>query len=194
MFGCLLFSPAVSQRVAINSLRPPPLTLPTTKTEAGKVLQGSRTTNAPARSMPPARTGQLPPYWEERKDPAGRTYYSNTKTETTTWQVRIYDVWNGTRNIPRADMLYFFDTLTIASPSSFGTSRGHRCRPFSPPVLNFKFLSRIGFSNPTARRLFIECCYLTLSLLALSASQIVHSKSLYEFIRVCIQRGSNSRN
>ena len=47
--------------------------------------------------------------------------------------------------------------------SFFWTSRGHRCRPFSPPVLAFDFLSRIGFSNPAARRFFIECCYLTLS-------------------------------
>ena len=38
------------------------------------------------------------------------------------------------------------------------TSSGHRCRPFSPPVLAFQFVTRIGFSNPTARRFFIECC------------------------------------
>ena len=36
--------------------------------------------------------------------------------------------------------------------SSFWTSRGHRCRPFFPPVLAFNFSSCIGFSNPTARR------------------------------------------
>ena len=27
-----------------------------------------------------------------------------------------------------------------------------------PPVLSPSILSRIGFSNPTARRFFIECC------------------------------------
>ena len=30
--------------------------------------------------------------------------------------------------------------------------------PSSPPVLAFQLLSRIGFSNPTARRFFIEGC------------------------------------
>ena len=44
---------------------------------------------------------------------------------------------------------FFFLTLLL---SSFWTSRGHRCRPFFPPVLAFNFLSRIGFSNPTASR------------------------------------------
>ena len=32
-----------------------------------------------------------------------------------------------------------------------------------PPSSCLQFLPRIGFSNPTARRLFIECCSLTLS-------------------------------
>ena len=34
----------------------------------------------------------------------------------------------------------------------FWTSRGHRCHAFSPPVRVFIFISRIGFSIPTARR------------------------------------------
>ena len=37
--------------------------------------------------------------------------------------------------------------------SSFWTSCGLRCRPFSPPGTCLQFLSRIGFSVPTARRL-----------------------------------------
>ena len=32
--------------------------------------------------------------------------------------------------------IYFFFTLLL---SSFWTSHGHRCRPFSPPVLAFRF-------------------------------------------------------
>ena len=64
---------------------------------------------------------------------------------------------------------FFFHTHLLCS---FGTSRGHRCRPFSPPGSCLQFLSRIGFSNPTACRFFIECC-----LLALSASQFVHKKN-----------------
>ena len=47
------------------------------------------------------------------------------------------------------DFFFFFRILLL---SSFWTSRGHRCRSFSSPVLAFNFLSRIGFSNPTARR------------------------------------------
>ena len=55
---------------------------------------------------------------------------------------------------------------------------------FYPPVLAFNFLSRIGFSNPTPRRFFIECLLLTHAL-ALSASQSVHKQKaptkLYEY-------------
>ena len=40
---------------------------------------------------------------------------------------------------------------------SFWISRGHMCRPFFPPGSRLKFLSRTGFSNPTARRFVIEC-------------------------------------
>ena len=53
---------------------------------------------------------------------------------------------------------YFFFSLLTLLLSSFWTSRGHRCRPFSPPGFCLQFLSRIGFSNPTARRFFIEGC------------------------------------
>ena len=44
--------------------------------------------------------------------------------------------------------------------SNFWTSRGHRCRPFFPPVVAFNFYRAYleGLSNPTARRFFIECC------------------------------------
>ena len=55
--------------------------------------------------------------------------------------------------IPRPTYL-FFCTLLL---SSFWTSRGHRCRPSSPGSC-LRFLSRIGFSNLTARRIFINCC------------------------------------
>ena len=55
-----------------------------------------------------------------------------------------------------------------------------------------KFLARIGFSNPTARRLFIECYQLTLS--RFPQVNLSTRKSPNEFIRVCTRRGSNSRN
>ena len=47
--------------------------------------------------------------------------------------------------------VYVFFTLLL---SSFWTSRGHRCRPFSPPCSSLHFFSRIGFSNPPSRRVF----------------------------------------
>ena len=54
-----------------------------------------------------------------------------------------------------APPFFFFCTHLL---SSFWTSRGHRCRPVSPPGTCLQFLSRIlvGFSNPTTRRFFIE--------------------------------------
>ena len=58
---------------------------------------------------------------------------------------------------------------------SFWTSRGHRCRPCFPPGSCLQFLSRIGFSNPTARRFFFIGRSLTHAL-ALSASELVHNK------------------
>ena len=63
-----------------------------------------------------------------------------------------------------------------------------------PPGSCLRFLSRIGFSNPTARRFFHRV--LLTHALAVSASQfVVHTrKSPNEFIRVCTPRGSNSRN
>ena len=53
------------------------------------------------------------------------------------------------------DRLFYFPAQLVGGflPSAiFWTSRGHRCRPFSPPVRAFNFLWRIGFSIPTARR------------------------------------------
>ena len=59
--------------------------------------------------------------------------------------------------------------------------RWSRVSSLLPPGSSRNFLSRTGFSNPTARRFFDECCKLTLSL---SASQFVHKKKspheLYE--------------
>ena len=66
--------------------------------------------------------------------------------------------------------IFYIHTHLVAS---LWTSRGHRCRPFSAPGSCLRFFSRIGFSNHTARRLFIECLLLTYAL-ALSASQFVH--------------------
>ena len=72
--------------------------------------------------------------------------------------------------------IYLFRTHLLPS---FCTSRGHRCRPFSPPVLAFNFLSRIGFSNPTARRFFHRV--LLTHAFALSARHFVQKKKSPRF-------------
>ena len=55
-----------------------------------------------------------------------------------------------------------------------------------------QFVSRIGFSNPTARRFFIEFCYLTLS--RFPQVNLCTRKSPTELELVRTRRGSNSRN
>ena len=51
---------------------------------------------------------------------------------------------------------YFFPTVLL---SNFWTSVVTVVVPSSPRYLPLKFLSRVGFGNPTARRFFIDCCY-----------------------------------
>ena len=51
--------------------------------------------------------------------------------------------------------LYFFRILLL---SSLWTSGDHRVSSLLPPGSCLQLLSRIGFSNPTARLFFIECC------------------------------------
>ena len=65
---------------------------------------------------------------------------------------------------------FFFRTLIL---SSFWTSRGHRCRPFSPPVLAFSFIAhRVQQSHCSS----IFYRVLLTHAFALSASQFVHKK------------------
>ena len=52
-----------------------------------------------------------------------------------------------------------------------------------------QFLSRIGFSNPTARRVFIECCSLTLS--RFPQGNLCTWKSPHEFTRVSVHSGGS---
>ena len=52
--------------------------------------------------------------------------------------------------------LVFFLTFLL---SSSWTSRGHRCRPLSPPFLVLQFFIAHRIDQSTARRYFIECCY-----------------------------------
>ena len=86
---------------------------------------------------------------------------------------------------------FCFSTLLL---SSFWTSRGHRCRPLSPLGSFLQFLSRIGFSNPTTRRFFIEWVLLTHTLSRFPQVSLCTRKSPHECIRVCTRGASNSRN
>ena len=60
-------------------------------------------------------------------------------------------------------LIFLFSFFAHFLLSSCWTSLGHKCRPLFPPGSCLQFLSRMGFSNPTARGFFIECCQLTLS-------------------------------
>ena len=65
---------------------------------------------------------------------------------------------------------FFFSTLSL---SSFWTSRGHRCHPFSSPVLAFNFYrAKVQQSHCSS---IVHRVLLTHAL-ALSASQLVHKK------------------
>ncbi|KAG8441866.1 hypothetical protein GDO86_010881 [Hymenochirus boettgeri] len=56
-----------------------------TSPEAIKPRQSSSTAD-PVRQQPSSTTEPLPPGWEQRKDPHGRTYYVDHNTRTTTWE------------------------------------------------------------------------------------------------------------
>ncbi|XP_053571149.1 NEDD4-like E3 ubiquitin-protein ligase WWP1 [Bombina bombina] len=58
-----------------------------TTPEASKPRQSSSSTSAdPVRQQPSSTAEPLPPGWEQRKDPHGRTYYVDHNTRTTTWE------------------------------------------------------------------------------------------------------------
>ncbi|XP_062836274.1 NEDD4-like E3 ubiquitin-protein ligase WWP1 isoform X2 [Anolis carolinensis] len=56
-------------------------------TEAAKPRESSNTSGEPVRQQPGNNSIEpLPPGWEQRKDPHGRTYYVDHNTRTTTWE------------------------------------------------------------------------------------------------------------
>ena len=85
------------------------------------------------------------------------------------------------RHIPDRPDEYFFFFFFFFTHIYFPASGQAVVTGVVPSPLRFLpfifiFLSHIGVSNPTAHRLFIECCYLTLSRFPLSASQVGHNK------------------
>ena len=72
-----------------------------------------------------------------------------------------------------AAFFFFFFSFCTFSLSSFWTSRGHRCLPFSSPVLAFNFIAhRVQQSHCSS---IVHRVLLTHAL-ALFASQFVHKK------------------
>ena len=101
---------------------------------------------------------------------------------------------------PSMFRLLFFSYILLSSstrrlfipPAIFWTSRGHRCRPFSPPERAFIFIAhRVQHSHCSS--IFIECCQLTLSRFPLinyarkSPDEYVHSVTIEvtKLILVC---------
>ena len=74
---------------------------------------------------------------------------------------------------PRSSFFFLFFSLKLLL-SSFWTSCGHRCRPFSPPVLAFNFFIAHMVQQSHCSSIFHRV--LLTNALALSASQFVHKK------------------
>ena len=71
------------------------------------------------------------------------------------------------------------NSYEVLPSAIFRTSRGHRCRPFSPPVRAFNFIvHRVQHSHCSS--IFIEGCELTLSRFPLI--KFYARKSPYEYV------------
>ena len=79
-------------------------------------------------------------------------------------------------NLLQSNSMFFisYSFLRTLLLSSFWTSRGHRCRPFFPPVLAFIFLSRIRVQQSHCSSIFHRV--LLTHALAFSASKLVRKK------------------
>uniref|UniRef100_A0A9J8BF50 E3 ubiquitin-protein ligase n=1 Tax=Cyprinus carpio carpio TaxID=630221 RepID=A0A9J8BF50_CYPCA len=69
-------SSSSTQNTAASSSNPNPTLTSSSPSDGGKTRQ----------QPPPAGPEPLPPGWEQRKDPHGRTYYVDHNTRTTTWE------------------------------------------------------------------------------------------------------------
>ena len=102
-----------------------------------------------------------------------------------------YMFWSGTIRAVAPYSFFFFFFLTLYT-FQLPDKPWSQVSSLLPPGPCLQFLSRIVFSNPTARRFFIECCYLTLS--RIPQVNLCKRQSPNECLRVCTRRGSNSRN
>ncbi|XP_034980713.1 NEDD4-like E3 ubiquitin-protein ligase WWP1 isoform X2 [Zootoca vivipara] len=82
-------APSVS--VGLDAVAPTDIVSSSTRsnvtTEAAKPRDSSTVSGEPVRQQPGSNSIEpLPPGWEQRKDPHGRTYYVDHNTRTTTWE------------------------------------------------------------------------------------------------------------
>uniref|UniRef100_A0A4W4EV92 E3 ubiquitin-protein ligase n=1 Tax=Electrophorus electricus TaxID=8005 RepID=A0A4W4EV92_ELEEL len=82
-------APAASSSSSSSSSAPSQAPAGASATSAAEVAAGDSTADGgkPRQQAPNASTSDpLPPGWEQRKDPHGRTYYVDHNTRTTTWE------------------------------------------------------------------------------------------------------------
>ena len=107
--------------------------------------------------------------------------------EPNSWLDPLPVNFGGTAVQPRYTFFFFFSHTStfqlLDKPWSQVSS-------LLPPGSFLQFLSRIGFNNPTARRIFIEC----LLTHALVPQVKLCARKSAHFIRVCARGDSNSRN
>ena len=92
----------------------------------------------------------------------------------------------------RFSFIFLFFLFSHTSTSQLQDKPWSQVSSILPPGSFLYFLSRIGFSNPTARRFSIECCSLTL--LRFPQVNLYARQSPHEFIRVCTRLDSNTRS
>ena len=104
--------------------------------------------------------------------PAGKWYTSTVACANTAAVVSIQAFFLSSCVLFFFRVCVFVFTLVLFS---FWTSRGHRCRPFSPPVLAFNFFIAHKVRRSQCSSFFFHRVFLTHAL-ALSASPFVHKK------------------
>ncbi|XP_043082730.1 NEDD4-like E3 ubiquitin-protein ligase WWP1 [Puntigrus tetrazona] len=93
---------AITQTAAASSSNPNPTLTSSSPSDGGK----------PRQQPPPAGPEPLPPGWEQRKDPHGRTYYVDHNTRTTTWERPQPLPMGWERRVDNRGRIYYVDHNT----------------------------------------------------------------------------------
>ncbi|XP_026097426.1 NEDD4-like E3 ubiquitin-protein ligase WWP1 [Carassius auratus] len=103
--------PPSSSSVAANTLTPAASSSnpnPTLTSSSPSAPDGGK----PPQQPPPAGPEPLPPGWEQRKDPHGRTYYVDHNTRTTTWERPQPLPMGWERRVDNRGRIYYVDHNT----------------------------------------------------------------------------------